>query len=52
MATVKIKPSHESQGDYVVIEEENFNKDIHALYEEEKKEVKPRQKRNTKKTEE
>jgi hypothetical protein len=35
MPTIKIKPTHkESQGDFVLIEEEDFNADIHQHYDE------------------
>lgn len=34
MATIKIKPQHESQGTSVLIEEEDFNAEVHQLYEE------------------
>ena len=33
MKTLKIKPSHESQGDFVVINEEDFNPEVHELLE-------------------
>lgn len=32
MATLRIKPSHPSQGDFVIIEEESFDAKIHQLY--------------------
>jgi hypothetical protein len=32
MAILRIKSSHVSQGDFVIIEEDDFNKDIHQLY--------------------
>lgn len=32
MAVLRIKPSHQSQGDFVIIEEDSFNPDIHQLY--------------------
>jgi hypothetical protein len=31
MKTIKIKPSHESQGDHVLINEADFNPDLHEL---------------------
>ncbi len=31
MKTIKIKPSHESQGDHVLINEVDFNPDLHVL---------------------
>jgi hypothetical protein len=31
MKTIKIKPSHESQGDHVLINEADFNADLHEL---------------------
>ncbi len=35
MTVIKIKSTHkQSQGDYVLIEEENFDAKIHTLYEE------------------
>jgi len=35
MAVIKIKSTHkQSQGDFVLIEEENFDAKIHTLYEE------------------
>ena len=37
MATMKVKPWGDDQGDYVIIEEENFDKDFHEVYEEKKK---------------
>jgi hypothetical protein len=30
--TIRIKPSHESQGDYVVINESDFDEAVHELY--------------------
>lgn len=34
MSAIKIKSTHpESQGDFVLIDEENFDKNIHQLYE-------------------
>jgi len=42
MAVLRIKPSHPSQGDFVIIEEENFNHEIHELYVEGKVEEKQR----------
>jgi len=33
MATMKVKPSHESQGAYVVIEERDFDPKVHTPYE-------------------
>ena len=35
MGTIKIKPSHPSQGEYVIIDEKHFNQEIHQRYEEE-----------------
>jgi hypothetical protein len=32
MATIKIKPSHPSQGDFVVIEESEFDPEKHQKY--------------------
>ncbi|QKY09514.1 hypothetical protein [Janthinobacterium lividum] len=32
MTTIKIKPSHPSQGDFVLIEKSDFNPDVHELY--------------------
>lgn len=32
MAVLKVKPSHPSQGEFVIIEEDNFNPEIHELY--------------------
>jgi len=32
METVKIKPSHESQGDFVIINKDDFNPEIHEMY--------------------
>lgn len=32
MATIKVKPWGEGQGDFVIIDEENFDKDFHRLY--------------------
>ncbi|QKY08768.1 hypothetical protein [Janthinobacterium lividum] len=32
MTTIKIKPSHRSQGDFVLIEKSDFNPDVHELY--------------------
>lgn len=32
MATIKIKPSHPSQGDYVVIEESEFDPEKHQKF--------------------
>jgi hypothetical protein len=40
MATIKIKPAHPSQGDCVIIEEGDFNPDIHELLDEPKAEDK------------
>lgn len=37
MNVVKIKPSHPSQGDYVLINEEDFDSKVHVLYEEKPK---------------
>lgn len=34
MACVKVKPWGKDQGDYVLIEEEDFDPDTHELYEE------------------
>jgi len=48
MATLKVKPWGEGQGDFVIIDEETFDKDFHKLYED--KEEKP--KRATKKEKE
>ena len=31
MTTIKIKPSHASQGDFVIIEESDFDPAIHSL---------------------
>lgn len=46
MATIKIKPSHPSQGEYVLIEEENFDPAIHQKLDEVKvEEIKPEVKR-------
>lgn len=33
MKTIKIKPSHESQGAFVLINEEDFNPELHELLE-------------------
>ena len=43
MSTVKIKPSHKSQGEYVLIEESDFDPKIHELLDKPKAEkpVKP-----------
>lgn len=41
MAVLKVKPSHHSQGEFVLIEEDNFNKDIHQLYVENEVKEKP-----------
>lgn len=30
--TVRIKPSHESQGDFVVINESDFDESVHELF--------------------
>jgi hypothetical protein len=38
MATLKIKSSHESQGDFVIIDENDFDENIHLLFEEPVKE--------------
>lgn len=32
MTTIKIKPSHPSQGEFVLIEKSDFNPDVHELY--------------------
>lgn len=32
MKTMKIKPSHESQGEYVIINESDFDPSIHEAY--------------------
>lgn len=32
MTTIKIKPSHPSQGEFVLIEKIDFNPDVHELY--------------------
>jgi hypothetical protein len=32
METVKIKPSHESQGEFVIINKDDFNPEIHELF--------------------
>lgn len=32
MAAIKVNPWGEGQGDFVMIDEENFNPDFHALY--------------------
>ena len=32
METVRIKPTHESQGDFVIINKDDFNPEIHELY--------------------
>ena len=47
MATLKVKSWHESQGDHVIIDEENFDPEIHQLYEDEKTEEKPKSTRKT-----
>ncbi len=40
MSVIKIKPVHkETQGDYVLIAEENFDSEIHELYTPTKKEA-------------
>lgn len=36
MATIKIKPSHPSQGDFVIIEEADFDPTKHQKYDEQK----------------
>lgn len=50
MAVIKIKSTHkESQGDFVLIEEGNFNSEIHELYiENEVKEIKEKPIKDTK----
>ncbi len=40
MATLKVKSWHESQGDHVIIDEEDFNPEFHQLHEDEKTEEK------------
>ncbi|OEZ50345.1 hypothetical protein JAB1_14600 [Janthinobacterium sp. MP5059B] len=32
MTTIKIKPSHPSQGDFVLIDKSDFNPDVHEVY--------------------
>lgn len=39
METVKIKATHESQGEFVIINKEEFDKDKHELYKEPRKRV-------------
>lgn len=40
MAVIKVQPWGKDQGDYVLIEEEDFNKDFHKPYVEDKKKEK------------
>lgn len=42
MTTVKIKPSHKSQGDFVVIDKADFDAAKHELLDAEAKTAKPR----------
>jgi hypothetical protein len=39
METVKIKATHSSQGEFVIINKEDFDKDKHELYKETTKRV-------------
>ena len=48
MGTLKVKPWGEGQGDYVIIDEENYNKDFHKLYEEQEKPKAPTKKKESK----
>lgn len=41
MSVIKIKPYGKDQGEFVLIEEENFDKTIHELYEEPAKRGRP-----------
>lgn len=43
MATVKVKPWGKDQGDYVLMEEEDFDPKKHKLYEESKTDKAPKQ---------
>jgi hypothetical protein len=45
MTTIKIKPSHPSQGDFVVIEESEFDSGNHELYEDGEQKRRGRQKK-------
>jgi hypothetical protein len=47
MATIKVQPWGEGQGDFVFIDEETFDKNFHKLYEDKKE----KQKRTPKKEE-
>jgi hypothetical protein len=42
MAVIKVKPWGEGQGDFVFIEEENFDSNFHKHYEEKKEVSKPK----------
>lgn len=46
METIKIKPSHESQGEFILINKDDFDPKKHELFDENK----PKQVKSTRKT--
>jgi hypothetical protein len=48
MPVIKVKPWSEDQGEFVLIEEEDFNEEVHVLHEPEAEQPKrQRRRRNT-----
>lgn len=45
MALLKVKPWGEGQGEYVLIEEEDFNEEVHTLHESEAEQPKRQRRR-------
>lgn len=51
MPVIKVKPWSEDQGEFVLIEEEDFNEEVHVLHEPEVTQPQPQRQRRRRNTE-